>query len=187
MGYWFAAYVPRGTPAPVVARLNELLHAGVKGAAAKAFFETVSSEPWTTTPDELARFQATETTKWGRSTAGIRPTRALGCIERQFKTVCSQSALAAERQPPPEPAFRRPPRRPTAVHPKLSHIAESAEHRTLGQGGVLRQRQLPQASGGKSRCTGVRRLTDSDNHPALRRRTCWRHTRALLDTSTDCG
>src|SRR6185436_16481780 len=36
MGYWFAAYVPANTPAPVVARLNELLHAGLKTPAAKA-------------------------------------------------------------------------------------------------------------------------------------------------------
>ena len=36
MGYWFAAYVPAGTPAPVVARLHELLVAGTKSAAAKA-------------------------------------------------------------------------------------------------------------------------------------------------------
>lgn len=73
MGYWFAAYVPAGTPAPVVARLNELLHAAVKGPAAKAFFDTAGSEPWTTTPDELAKFQAAETTKWGKviKAAGI--------------------------------------------------------------------------------------------------------------------
>ncbi|URI10477.1 tripartite tricarboxylate transporter substrate binding protein [Aquincola tertiaricarbonis] len=73
MGYWFAAYVPANTPAPVVARLNELLHTAVKSAAAKTFFDTAGSEPWTTTPDELARFQAAETQKWGKviKAAGI--------------------------------------------------------------------------------------------------------------------
>jgi tripartite-type tricarboxylate transporter receptor subunit TctC len=73
MGYWFAAYVPAGTPGPVVARLNELLQQGVKSAAAKAFFDTAGSEPWTTTPDELAKFQAAETQKWGKviKAAGI--------------------------------------------------------------------------------------------------------------------
>jgi tripartite-type tricarboxylate transporter receptor subunit TctC len=73
MGYWFAAYVPAGTPAPVVARLNELLGQAVKGPAAKAFFDTAGSEPWTTSPDELARFQAAETLKWGKviKAAGI--------------------------------------------------------------------------------------------------------------------
>ena len=73
MGYWFAAYVPANTPAPVVARLNELLHTAVKSAAAKTFFDTAGSEPWTTTPDELAKFQAAETQKWGKviKAAGI--------------------------------------------------------------------------------------------------------------------
>jgi len=75
MGYWFAAYVPAGTPAAVVTRLNELLHAAVKSAAAKTFFETAGSEPWTTSPDELAKFQAVETQKWGKviKAAGIEP------------------------------------------------------------------------------------------------------------------
>src|SRR5205085_6791560 len=65
MGYWFAAYVPANTPAPVVARLRELLVAGTRSAAAKTFFETTGSDPWTTTPEELARFQAAESQKWG--------------------------------------------------------------------------------------------------------------------------
>ncbi len=75
MGYWFAAYVPAGTPAPVVARLNELLAAATRSAAAKSFYETAGSEPWTTTSDELARFQAGETQKWGKviKAAGIEP------------------------------------------------------------------------------------------------------------------
>ena len=55
--------------------------------------------------------------------------------EYPVKTVCRRSGLAAERQPPPEPALRCPPRRPAAVHPKLSHIAEGADHRTPGHGG----------------------------------------------------
>jgi tripartite-type tricarboxylate transporter receptor subunit TctC len=75
MGYWFAAYVPAGTPQPVVARLNELLVAAVKSAPARSFFETSGAEAWTTTPEELARFQTVETQKWGRviKAAGIEP------------------------------------------------------------------------------------------------------------------
>ena len=75
MGYWFAAYVPAGTPAPVVSRLHELLVAGVKSAAAKQFFEGAGAEPWTTSSDELSRFQAAETQKWGKviKAAGIEP------------------------------------------------------------------------------------------------------------------
>ena len=73
MGYWFAAYVPAGTPPAVVARLNEVLRAAVAAPAARAFFEGTGSEAWTTSPEELARFQAGETQKWGRviKAAGI--------------------------------------------------------------------------------------------------------------------
>ena len=73
MGYWFAAYVPAGTPAPVVTRLRELLVNGTKSAAANAFFDSTGSDAWTTTPDELAKFQHDESQKWGRviKAAGI--------------------------------------------------------------------------------------------------------------------
>lgn len=75
MGYWFAAYVPAGTPAPVVARLNALLGQATTSEAAKSFFSTAGSEAWTTTPEELAKFQAAETQKWGKviKAAGIEP------------------------------------------------------------------------------------------------------------------
>src|SRR4029079_5310120 len=46
MGYWFAAYVPAGTPAPVVSRLHELLVNAVKSAPAKQFFEGAGAEGW---------------------------------------------------------------------------------------------------------------------------------------------
>jgi tripartite-type tricarboxylate transporter receptor subunit TctC len=73
MGYWFAAYVPAGTPAPVASRLRELLISGTKNAAAKSFYEGTGSDAWTTTPDELAKFQMAESQKWGRviKAAGI--------------------------------------------------------------------------------------------------------------------
>jgi tripartite-type tricarboxylate transporter receptor subunit TctC len=75
MSYWFAAYVPAGTPPAVVARLNELLANAIKSAPAKAFYESSGGDPWHTTPEELARFQASETVKWGRviKAAGIAP------------------------------------------------------------------------------------------------------------------
>jgi tripartite-type tricarboxylate transporter receptor subunit TctC len=73
MGYWFAAYVPAATPPAVVARLNAILVQATKSAAAKSFYENGGSEAWTTTPDELAKFQAAETLKWGKviKAAGI--------------------------------------------------------------------------------------------------------------------
>jgi tripartite-type tricarboxylate transporter receptor subunit TctC len=73
MGYWFAAYVPAGTPPAVVSRLNAILVQATKGTAAKSFYENGGSEAWTTTPQELAKFQAEETLKWGKviKAAGI--------------------------------------------------------------------------------------------------------------------
>lgn len=75
MGYWFAAYAPVGTPAPVVQRLNHLLVEAQKSAGVKQFFELSGGEVFPTTPDELAKFQATETEKWGKviKAAGIEP------------------------------------------------------------------------------------------------------------------
>jgi tripartite-type tricarboxylate transporter receptor subunit TctC len=73
MGYWFAAYVPAGTPAPVVQKLRELLVKGTASESAKTFFANSGSVPFTTTPEGLAKFQASETEKWGRviKAAGI--------------------------------------------------------------------------------------------------------------------
>jgi tripartite-type tricarboxylate transporter receptor subunit TctC len=73
MGYWFAAYAPAGTPAAVVTRLNELMQNAAKSATAKSFFDMSGSEAWTTSPADLAKFQAAETLKWGKviKAAGI--------------------------------------------------------------------------------------------------------------------
>lgn len=75
MGYWFAAYAPAHTPAAAVAQLNQLLTVAVRSNAAKSFFEMSGSEPWTTSPTELAHFQTAETKKWGQviQAAGITP------------------------------------------------------------------------------------------------------------------
>ncbi len=75
MGYWFAAYVPAGTPPAVVAHLHTLLVNGTKSPAAVSFFRDTGVAAWTTTPEELAKFQASETQKWGKviKAAGIEP------------------------------------------------------------------------------------------------------------------
>lgn len=65
IGYWFAAYAPAKTPQPVVAKLNELLTKAAKSPAAASFFSGSGTEVFTTTPEELARFQADESKKWG--------------------------------------------------------------------------------------------------------------------------
>jgi tripartite-type tricarboxylate transporter receptor subunit TctC len=75
MGYWFAAYAPAGTPPAVVTRLNELLAKATQSAGAKSFFENSGSVAWSTSPADLAKFQAAETAKWGKviKAAGIEP------------------------------------------------------------------------------------------------------------------
>lgn len=73
MGYWFAAYVPAGTPDAVVKRLNEQLIKASHSAAAKSFYDTTGTEPYTTSPAELGVFQKSESEKWGKiiKSAGI--------------------------------------------------------------------------------------------------------------------
>jgi tripartite-type tricarboxylate transporter receptor subunit TctC len=75
MGYWFAAYVPAKTPPAVVKRLHDLLVAASRSASAKQFYESSGTEPVTSTPEELARFQGEESQKWGRiiKAANIQP------------------------------------------------------------------------------------------------------------------
>jgi tripartite-type tricarboxylate transporter receptor subunit TctC len=75
MGYWFAAYVPARTPPAVVKRLQEMMAGATKSAAAKNFYESTGTEAVTSTPDELAKFQAAESQKWGRiiKAANIQP------------------------------------------------------------------------------------------------------------------
>jgi tripartite-type tricarboxylate transporter receptor subunit TctC len=76
MGFWFAAYAPAGTPPAVVKRLNELLVKAARSDAARTgFYEASGTEIFTTTPEELGKFQAAESQKWGRiiKAAGISP------------------------------------------------------------------------------------------------------------------
>jgi tripartite-type tricarboxylate transporter receptor subunit TctC len=75
MSFWFAAYVPAGTPPAVVSRLNELLVAATRSTPARAYYESSGVEAWSTTSDELAKFQAADTVKWGKvvKAAGIEP------------------------------------------------------------------------------------------------------------------
>ncbi|APV48940.1 ABC transporter substrate-binding protein [Betaproteobacteria bacterium GR16-43] len=66
MGYWFAAYVPAKTPPAVVAKLHAMLIAATKSDAAKKFYESTGTDVATSTPEELAKFQAAESAKWGK-------------------------------------------------------------------------------------------------------------------------
>ena len=75
MGFWFAAYVPAHTPPAVVNKLHDILVAASKGPAMQQFYSTTGTDPFTTTPAELAKFQAAESEKWKNiiKKAGIEP------------------------------------------------------------------------------------------------------------------
>jgi len=75
MGYWFAAYVPRGTPAAVADALRQWLVAAVGSQGAQDFFRHSATQAWTTTAAELDDFQKAELRKWGGvvKAAGIKP------------------------------------------------------------------------------------------------------------------
>jgi tripartite-type tricarboxylate transporter receptor subunit TctC len=75
MSYWFAAYVPAKTPPAVVKKLHELLVNATRSPTAKSFYESTGTDPVTSTPEELGKFQAAESQKWGRivKAANITP------------------------------------------------------------------------------------------------------------------
>src|SRR5713101_4082117 len=65
MWAWTAAYVPAGTPRPIVERLNTLVREAMASEAYRTLTRTTYGVPFAGSPDELAAFQASETKKWG--------------------------------------------------------------------------------------------------------------------------
>jgi tripartite-type tricarboxylate transporter receptor subunit TctC len=63
---WFAIFAPAGTPRDVVARLNTEMQRVFKLPDVQEKLRTLGLEPWISTPEELARFQATEIVKWAK-------------------------------------------------------------------------------------------------------------------------
>lgn len=74
MWAWTAAYVPAGTPRPVVDKLNQLIREAVKSPAYDTLVRTTFAMPFPGSPEELASFQASESKKWGDivTTAGMK-------------------------------------------------------------------------------------------------------------------
>jgi tripartite-type tricarboxylate transporter receptor subunit TctC len=72
---WFAAYVPAGTPEPVVDRLNAAFGAALADEDAAKTLLGAGIEPEPSTPEELGAFTAAEAEKWARivKAAGIEP------------------------------------------------------------------------------------------------------------------
>lgn len=73
MSFWFAAYVPAGTPQPVVARLNDILAKANRSPTVTTFYAQNGFEALAGSPDDLRKFQAAESDKWRKiiTSAGI--------------------------------------------------------------------------------------------------------------------
>ncbi|KRR11209.1 hypothetical protein CQ12_04930 [Bradyrhizobium jicamae] len=69
MTAWVGVYVRAGTPADVIARLNELTTAFVTREETKAYLESVGAKPFRATPEELEAFQAADTKRWAEIVA----------------------------------------------------------------------------------------------------------------------
>jgi tripartite-type tricarboxylate transporter receptor subunit TctC len=74
MWAWTAAYAPAGTPRPIIDKLNALVREALASDSYRALARTTYGVPFSGSPEELAAFQATETTKWGEivTVAGMK-------------------------------------------------------------------------------------------------------------------
>ena len=72
---WFSGVAPAGTPRPIIDKLNRLLTAFISRSETQDRMNALAITPWTSTPDELARFIPAEIKKWARvvKDAGIEP------------------------------------------------------------------------------------------------------------------
>jgi len=66
---WVGVFVRAGTPADVIARLNELTTAFVTREETKAYLESVGAKPFRATPEELWAFQQADTKRWAEIVA----------------------------------------------------------------------------------------------------------------------
>jgi tripartite-type tricarboxylate transporter receptor subunit TctC len=62
---WTGVVAPRGTPEPIVIRINQAINKGLKSAEAKTALDAFSSLPKTSTPAEFAAFIADQQKRWG--------------------------------------------------------------------------------------------------------------------------
>ena len=63
---WFAIFAPAGTPRDVVTRLNAEVLRVFKLPDVADRLKALGLEPWLSTPEELARYQASEIIKWAK-------------------------------------------------------------------------------------------------------------------------
>ena len=63
---WFAMFAPAGTPREIVMKINAELQRVFKLPEVADKLKTLGLEPWISTPEELAKYQATEIVKWAK-------------------------------------------------------------------------------------------------------------------------
>ena len=63
---WFAVFAPAGTPRDVVLRINAEMQRVFSLPDVAEKMKTLGLEPWISTPEELARLQASEISKWAK-------------------------------------------------------------------------------------------------------------------------
>ena len=63
---WFAVFAPAGTPRDVVLRINAEMQRVFKLPDVQDKMKVLGLEPWISTPEELAKFQAAEIVKWAK-------------------------------------------------------------------------------------------------------------------------
>jgi tripartite-type tricarboxylate transporter receptor subunit TctC len=72
---WFSVVAPAGTPRPIIDKLNGVLMTFINRPETQDKMNGLAITPWTSTPDELARFIPAEIKKWAQvvKDAGITP------------------------------------------------------------------------------------------------------------------
>lgn len=63
---WFAMFAPAGTPREVVTKINAEMKRVFALPDVLEKMKTLGLDPWISTPEELAKYQATEITKWAK-------------------------------------------------------------------------------------------------------------------------
>jgi tripartite-type tricarboxylate transporter receptor subunit TctC len=71
---WFGLVAPAGTPADIIARLNDAFVKALKDPSVVDKIQSLGAEPAPTSPEQFARFIQSESEKWGKlvSEAGIK-------------------------------------------------------------------------------------------------------------------
>ena len=71
---WFGIAAPKGTPAPIVDKLNQAINAGLADATIKARIADMGGMLLAGSPADFGKLIAAETAKWGKviRDAGIK-------------------------------------------------------------------------------------------------------------------